>query len=387
VREHVLRRPALNPGGSGTGGAVNKGDLWTVSVAGTLGGQSVVVGDIIRALVNTPGQTSSNWAITQNNIGYVAENSANKVTSISGSSTNIQYPGAKLVFDQLATKEPVITGTGSTADFWSGAKTFRNLASDVRAVTLTGLNLATNQVISASNTILQAFGFLQKQVSDNLSTLTSHTGNTSNPHNVTQAQVGLSNVQNIKVNYTAVSDPTPGDGSGYSVGSTWINTVTAKEFVCMNATPGAAVWKELTNPAASVFGNDYLSLSAQSSVMNSSGTFSNYTPSLTPNPGTLMLSTGTRSGTYRIQWSCVTGNTSKKVGEIRFVDYTNPASPSPVGLTLSFQFNQDTDRLPFGGTADVVLSGTNKDYIIQFREVTGGIQTVFSGRIEIFRVS
>ncbi len=68
-------------GGSGTAGAIKKGDVWTISVAGTLPtGQVVEVGDLVRALVDTPGNTQANWAITQNNIGYTAENSANKDT-------------------------------------------------------------------------------------------------------------------------------------------------------------------------------------------------------------------------------------------------------------------------------------------------------------------
>jgi hypothetical protein len=91
-------------GGSGTAGAILKGDLWTISVAGTLGGHAVTAGDVIRALVNTPGSTDANWAITENNFGYVAENSANKVTSVSGASTDTQYPSAKLLYDQLALK-------------------------------------------------------------------------------------------------------------------------------------------------------------------------------------------------------------------------------------------------------------------------------------------
>lgn len=68
-------------GGSGSAGAVKKGDIWTVSVAGTLGGHAVTAGDTVRALQDTPGQTDSNWAIAENNIGYVAENSANKDAS------------------------------------------------------------------------------------------------------------------------------------------------------------------------------------------------------------------------------------------------------------------------------------------------------------------
>jgi hypothetical protein len=67
-------------GGSGTAGAILKGDLWTISVAGTLGGTAVTAGDSIRALVDTPGQTASNWAVTENNFGFTPESSANKDT-------------------------------------------------------------------------------------------------------------------------------------------------------------------------------------------------------------------------------------------------------------------------------------------------------------------
>lgn len=79
-------------GGSGTAGAVLKGDVWTVSVAGTLGGTSVTAGDLVRALVDTPGQTAGNWAVTENNIGYVAENASNKSTSTSLGSSDTLYP-------------------------------------------------------------------------------------------------------------------------------------------------------------------------------------------------------------------------------------------------------------------------------------------------------
>jgi hypothetical protein len=70
-------------------------------------------------------------------------------------------------------------------------------AARVRAVVLTGLSLATNAVISATDSVLVAFGKLQAQITANLSTLTSHTSNTSNPHATTKAQVGLSDVPNV----------------------------------------------------------------------------------------------------------------------------------------------------------------------------------------------
>lgn len=63
----------------------------------------------------------------------------------------------------IATKEPAITAT-TNVDFWSGAKTFINFASTVRSSVLTGLSLATNQVIAATDSVLAALGYLQAQI-------------------------------------------------------------------------------------------------------------------------------------------------------------------------------------------------------------------------------
>jgi len=92
-------------GGSGTAGAILKGDSWVISVQGTLGGSLIHVGDMIIANTDTPGQTSGNWNTLNNNIAYTPENQDNKVTSISGASTDVQYPSAKLLYDQLALKQ------------------------------------------------------------------------------------------------------------------------------------------------------------------------------------------------------------------------------------------------------------------------------------------
>jgi hypothetical protein len=378
-------------GGSGSGGAIKKGDLWTIDTPGILGGQNVEIGDVIRALQNAPGQTASKWAITQNNIGYVAENAANRLSAFQPTPDNLHYISEKLAYDQLALKEPTITGTGNTTDFWSGAKTFRNLASDVRAVTLTGLSIATNQVISATDTILQAFGYLQKQVTDVLTTLTSHIGNSSNPHNVTKAQVGLPNVQDIKVNYTAVTDPAVGNDNtqGYAAGSTWINTATGKEFVCVNAATGAANWREITNPAPSVFGNNYAITEAQ---VSSTTTLTTFQACQITTGVTMTLSTGALpAGTYRLQWSCVITNNNKQ-GEYRLVDNTVPASPVVLGQTLAYDSSNATDKRVMTMTEKITLLSpvVNKDYIIQFRAIStsgGNTQTIAPGaKMEFFRV-
>lgn len=96
-------------GGSGTAGAILKGDLWTISVAGTLGGHAVTAGDVIRALVDTPGQTDSNWAISENNFGYIPLNSANNLSDLTSAST----ARTNLGLGTLATQNGTFSGTSS----------------------------------------------------------------------------------------------------------------------------------------------------------------------------------------------------------------------------------------------------------------------------------
>lgn len=88
-------------GGSGGEGAILKGDLWAISADGTINGIAVTIGDTIRALVDSPAQVAANWAIIQNNLAYVPENTTNKATSLS-LPNNTQYPTTLAVSTALA---------------------------------------------------------------------------------------------------------------------------------------------------------------------------------------------------------------------------------------------------------------------------------------------
>lgn len=63
-----------------------------------------------------------------------------------------------------------------------------------------------------------------------------------------ETQVGLSEVANLKCNYSGTSAPTVNNDSsqGYAVGSRWLDTTNNDEYVCLNATAGNAVWKKTT---------------------------------------------------------------------------------------------------------------------------------------------
>ena len=134
-------------GGSGTAGAVMKGDMWVISVAGTLGGNAIQIGDSIIANVDSPGQTAGNWNTLNSNVSYVPEDAANKVTSINGSSTDTQYPSAKLLYDQLALK----AGNGANTDITSVLLNQSGLV--VKGATSNALTIRPNETLTAGRTL------------------------------------------------------------------------------------------------------------------------------------------------------------------------------------------------------------------------------------------
>ncbi len=69
------------------------------------------------------------------------------------------------------------------------SSTISDFASTVRSTILTGISFITSTAVTATDTVLEALGKLQAQ-------LTSHVPSTTNPHSVTKAQVGLGNADN-----------------------------------------------------------------------------------------------------------------------------------------------------------------------------------------------
>ena len=137
--------PTAANNGSGTAGAILKGDLWAISADGTMGGITVTIGDTVRALVDAPAQTASNWAIIQNNITYVPENVTNKSTDAELGSSNTLYPTQKAVKDYVTAN--ALTIANSRYQFVSDAGTTYTVPAS--AVTANG-----NTIIELSNNSL-----------------------------------------------------------------------------------------------------------------------------------------------------------------------------------------------------------------------------------------
>lgn len=111
-------------GGRGGSGLPLKGDLWYISVGGTLGGTAVSIGYSIRALIDTPGQTAGNWGILNVGLGYTPENSANKSTNIGADTgSNTKYPSVAAVETAItaAVTPPAVPYTEYVALLTKGA--------------------------------------------------------------------------------------------------------------------------------------------------------------------------------------------------------------------------------------------------------------------------
>lgn len=154
-------------GGSGSAGAILKGDIWTISTGGTLPtGQVVEVGDTVRALVDTPGNTQANWAIAQNNIGYtpitnvltsaqiLVGNGSNIATAVSMSGeASISNAGA-VTLSNAAVIGKVLTGYVSGAGTITASDTILSAIQKLNGnIAASGWSLSSGGTLSGANTI------------------------------------------------------------------------------------------------------------------------------------------------------------------------------------------------------------------------------------------
>jgi hypothetical protein len=122
-----------------------------------------------------------------------------------------------------------------------------NTGDTLTATTLNNIKSAVNDNDSRVDTLEAAD--LINRITALEAELTAHKADLANPHAVTKEQVGLSNLEDIRVNFTATTAPTVDDdiNDGYSVGSVWIDVTQKEAYVLVDSTAGLAVWKPVTN--------------------------------------------------------------------------------------------------------------------------------------------
>jgi hypothetical protein len=145
--------------GSGPIGSIAAGDFWVIIVAGTLGGVPVSPNDTVLALVNIPGQTSSNWTINSASVFSVFGRTGNiiavagdyNISQITNGLSNIL--ASAFIF--VGNGSGIATGVSMTGDV---SITNTGVTSVVSLPAISGANLTNlNASNIASGTISNAF--------------------------------------------------------------------------------------------------------------------------------------------------------------------------------------------------------------------------------------
>lgn len=174
--------PTLN--GSGTGGAIMKGDLWFIRFApgqttGYLGTSPVQVGTSVRALVNSPSPTTStDWDILDAGLGYIPENEANRINTIQTTNPRTdKYPSESAVvnyFTSATTNVPTLQQVVSKA-VGSNISTgndiiVRNLTTPTQTVTINSEKITLANTTSARTIDVGSNDKIRVQVGSNFTT-------------------------------------------------------------------------------------------------------------------------------------------------------------------------------------------------------------------------
>lgn len=139
--------------------ATSGGGTWG-SITGTLSDQT----DLNTALGLKASQSSLNTHTTDVSNPHSVTKSQVGLGNVDNTS-DVNKPVSTAQSAAIALKEPAITA-GTTAQYLKGDKSLGTFITDVLGVVLTGLSLATGTAIVATDTVLVAFGKLQKQLTD-----------------------------------------------------------------------------------------------------------------------------------------------------------------------------------------------------------------------------
>lgn len=140
--------------------------------------------------------------------------------------------GAKLADGAVDLAGTKVTGTLPIANGGTGATSAAAARANLGLGNVDDTSDANKPVSTATATALSGKLSVASNLSDVANAATARTN------------LGLGNVQDVKVNLTAVAAPavTNDSGSGYGVGSLWVDTSADQAWICLDASVGAAVW-------------------------------------------------------------------------------------------------------------------------------------------------
>ncbi|HQY04111.1 MAG: hypothetical protein IPH00_16505 [Flavobacteriales bacterium] len=173
----TLKAPeAFAPSGSYpttfAGVAISRGDTFRLS-GGAMGARTVDSEDLAVALVDTPGQTDGNWQVIESNRVVATQAQAE---------------------DSASTNTALLVPPQRWWQAWTKGLTLSGFFSAVRGVVLTGYTAGANTAITATDSILAAFGKVQGQVNAINTAVTGKLAKASNLSDVTNVGASRTNL-------------------------------------------------------------------------------------------------------------------------------------------------------------------------------------------------
>lgn len=173
-------------GGSGTAGAILKGDIWTISVIASSGDLlNYPIGSTVRALVDTPGQTTANWAVSfggsltsqkdisnglagltlfKINFKNAADTFTSFLTNVNTAARTYTFPDWDMTVAGLVSNFLVLPGT-STSGVKVGGATPRLGSADLRGHFTVDTSGGNAPVMATFDTGIEYLGYNQTDIS------------------------------------------------------------------------------------------------------------------------------------------------------------------------------------------------------------------------------